>query len=648
MSADARRRVLGALWAWAWRTGVACGTIELLSRALGSENGILSGGGGQSVVIVMAVLVAVAVMGTADAPLRASGLAVERRKLLPRLAGGLLLGIASAGVVLAVLASRGAITGRPRIDLRVVEDLLGAVGGALLIGGAVAFLISGWLYGVLAEAMRARGTIIATAVIGPVLFLLSAPGEIAPDAAWRRGITFALVCAVLGVLRAKSGSIVVSGGVAVGWLIALRLTRKVSGVEMDVDVLAHPVIWIGLGIILLFALVLPGRAEQPESSREVEWFRKSQPLSHLGLFAPIDVWLRIMFRAKTHVGAAYWPRMIGTLAIALINGVLTLPERLATPLLLRNWRPSDPVVIVGVHRSGTTHLQNLLALDPRFACSRTRHVLDPFGFWLSGRIVGPLLNLVLPLQRPMDAVRFSWNTPNEDEYAIANSEHVSPDWGVRFPKEAERYKAYVLPEGFSEAERERWKRRFSWFLGKLTRFNGRVPLVKNPYHTGRASMILEAFPGARFVHIHRDPYDVYRSNLHLANTAHVLFQFQDDDPEQFAERFLAMYASMEDRFYSDAASMSDHQWADVAYEDLDADPVATLRAIYERLQFEWRDEDEQRASAYISSLGTYRKNRHRVVEPALAERIEKAIGHLRVLWNRPLSAPASGRSSSER
>lgn len=41
-------------------------------------------------------------------------------------------------------------------------------------------------------------------------------------------------------------------------------------------------------------------------------------------------------------------------------------------------------------------------------------------------------------------------------------------------------------------------------------------LIKSPVHTGRVKTLLSIFPDAQFIYIHRNPYEVFQSALHLA------------------------------------------------------------------------------------------------------------------------------------
>jgi len=106
-----------------------------------------------------------------------------------------------------------------------------------------------------------------------------------------------------------------------------------------------------------------------------------------------------------------------------------------------------------------------------------------------------------------------------------------------FPRESVYYDRYLVAEGFDADEKIAWQAKLMLFLRKLCAFSGARPLLKNPCHTGRVEMLLDLFPGAKFVHIYRNPYTVYLSNANSAREGLCMFQFQDLVPCFKAEEF---------------------------------------------------------------------------------------------------------------
>src|SRR4030095_10766430 len=77
----------------------------------------------------------------------------------------------------------------------------------------------------------------------------------------------------------------------------------------------------------------------------------------------------------------------------------------------------------------------------------------------------------------------------------------------------EQFKKYVLFENIPDGEAEAWKQSFIFLLKKISIANQRKQLVlKSPPNTARLKLLLSIFPDAKFVFIHRNPYEVYSSN----------------------------------------------------------------------------------------------------------------------------------------
>ena len=76
-------------------------------------------------------------------------------------------------------------------------------------------------------------------------------------------------------------------------------------------------------------------------------------------------------------------------------------------------------------------------------------------------------------------------------------------------------------------------------------------LLKSPANTGRVKEILELYPDACFIHIHRDPYAVYQSNEKLYEKILPLLGFQKTDNESIKNYILYSYEKMYKKFLTD-------------------------------------------------------------------------------------------------
>jgi hypothetical protein len=220
------------------------------------------------------------------------------------------------------------------------------------------------------------------------------------------------------------------------------------------------------------------------------------------------------------------PAVAIALAAALLRLPFTLGERAFIAQAIRRAPPvSPPLFIVGHMRSGTTHLHNLLAASGQFGTVPPVLAGLPWEAWGLARLLRPFIDEYLPSRRFMDAVRIESGSPTEDEIALANMLPISYYHAIYFPRHfAQTYRAALLLEGCRRADVRRSERVLLHYLQKMAlRDRSRPLLVKNPAYTARIGRIRELWPGARFIHIYRNPYAVFESTRRaLATVLHEL------------------------------------------------------------------------------------------------------------------------------
>ena len=462
-------------------------------------------------------------------------------------------------------------------------------------------------------------------------------------------VSLFLVSVLLGILRFQTGNIVLGTSVLAGAIAVRRFTRKSDLLGYDhasdwygafstgQDLRQGYMFWCLLIPFIVIALVLLRRwGEPPPATNQAGLstsFKRLFPFSNLMALAPLDLWFAALVDARFRVEIKYLPRLFWILTISSFNTLLTLPERLLGPLVLRH-RVPDPVFIVGLHRSGTTYLHNLLALDPRFCTPRNYQIVNPFGALFSGWLLFPFLGMFLTVKRPMDGMRFNVFSPQEEEFAIAGMTRCSPYWGFNFPRRFASYEQHVFLADETSGNRERWVNAFLLFLKKITFLSRKTPLLKSPYNTARVKLLSGLFPQAKFVHIHRHPYDVFRSNRHFAREGIVAFQVQDPDPQEgYETRFLENQKRQLQAYYRESAELPEQNRVEVKFENLEADPIEEVRRFYGQLGWEMSTEFEIRLKKYIGTIHDYRKNQFVSLSPLEQSQIDFHMGEFARRWD---------------
>jgi len=339
-----------------------------------------------------------------------------------------------------------------------------------------------------------------------------------------------------------------------------------------------------------------------------------------------------------------WPRLAVFFTSAVARMPLSLAERAWTALHADPLEDMPaPVFILGHWRSGTTHLYNLMSRDPRFAWPDPIATGLPWNFVLLGQALRPLLERALPESRLIDNVEVNPDSPQENEIALASMETDSYYHALYFPESlAALFERGAFPDEAGVAPELRGARasRLKHYCRKLLlKGSGDTLLFKNPIHTGQVAWLRSLWPNARFVHIHRNPYVVFESTRNFYRKLLPAYALQPYDAEAADPVILGAYPRMLKRLYADTADLPESQFIEIAYADLDRQPMQCLEQIYARLDIGEFTEVAARVEDYLKSIRGYKKNPHRFSAETL-DTIDAAWGEWLQRWEykRPASS----------
>ena len=319
-------------------------------------------------------------------------------------------------------------------------------------------------------------------------------------------------------------------------------------------------------------------------------------------------WLQLLRDNRFAVDLRYLPRAVSITGFSLLNSCFAWLEKARYASKLDQVVVEPPLFILGHWRSGTTLLFNLLALDERVASPTLFEVLFPHTFLVTEPILSRLLAPLMPPTRPSERRRFRFDTPHEEEFAICLMSLCSSHLSMAFPRREEYYERYNTLREVSPAELRAWQTALVTFLKKLTLKYGRRLVLKSPAHTGRIRILLEMFPQAKFVHIHRNPYEVFQSARWTMTRSSRWQRLQRRDCESFDERTLRQYQEIYEAFFAQRGLIPSGQYHEVAFEDLERDPVGEMGKLYQRLCLGGFEAVEPALSRHAQSLAGYRKN----------------------------------------
>lgn len=308
---------------------------------------------------------------------------------------------------------------------------------------------------------------------------------------------------------------------------------------------------------------------------------------------------------------------------------------------------TPPLFIIGLWRSGTTLLHELLCLDPRHIYPNTYECFSPGHFLLTERFFKSLLDRVMPATRPQDNMAISMDTPQEDEFALCGLGAPSPYADIAFPNRWKADSPAFSLEHLSAAEQERWEILFYRFLQKITfARRGRI-IAKSPTHTYRIKVLMKLFPDAKFVHIVRNPYAVYASTVHLWQSMTSRFALQSTDYAGIHEYLLEMYMRGHKAVEQAKHFIPSGQFYELRYEDLVDDPLSSMRRLYAELDL---DDFESRSlpglKKYLAAHSFYKTNKH-ALSPETTQTINRRCKDIFSAYGYPLLSTAYSSQSFE-
>lgn len=336
-------------------------------------------------------------------------------------------------------------------------------------------------------------------------------------------------------------------------------------------------------------------------------------------------WLKILRENHYSIDFRYIHRVLFLSVISIHNSLMGLVEKLVFGSRIKKVKMNEsPLFILGHWRSGTTHLHNLISQDSeQFAYPNTYQVVNPFTFLMTESFFSKWFSWLLPDTRPMDNMEMKFQSPQEDEIALCLMSLKSPYLGVSFPRNAKNYQRFLSLQEVSDDELISWKSSLKQFIKKVTYRVGesRSLVIKSPTHTARIRHLLDVFPKARFVHIHRDPYSVFRSTQHYFDTAAWYIYLQKPDLESLDDQIIERYRDLYTAYEQDIDLIPEGQFYELSYKDLVTNPMEELEAMYADLQLNNFDRAKVKFENYLSQQKSYQRNNFDDLSVELKERI---------------------------
>lgn len=340
------------------------------------------------------------------------------------------------------------------------------------------------------------------------------------------------------------------------------------------------------------------------------------------------------------------PKRIKNIAPWLIKTIVFEPLRWVELILynkkIRQHRiEKHPVFILGFYRSGTSYLHQIMTKDDRLGYHSNFQMVAPEIMLCSEKVLLPLFEWICRTFKLYDAVHrtpLSFRFPGEEDATMTT--YVSrrgAQLGYFFPKKMrEWFQKYVLFEGIPEEEKEAWKQEFVFLLKKISIANGGKQLVlKSPPHTARIQLLLSLFPNAKFIFIHRNPYEVYISNKRFWNVVQRVYSLGGSRSVDLHSIILDTYSKMMERYLQEKDLIPEGQLVEIPYEDFVQAPFESMQKIYQTIRLNDFIYCEKAIHAFVGQQKDFVRLEHQLPEDeqkTVSEKLEPFIRQ----WNYPL------------
>jgi hypothetical protein len=260
-----------------------------------------------------------------------------------------------------------------------------------------------------------------------------------------------------------------------------------------------------------------------------------------------------------------------------------------------------PVIVVGLPRSGTTHLVNLLAADTRFRSMPLWEGYEPVpnprepaevdgvdprwkrcsDSWQAMQATAPFVAAMHPMEPDHVHEEIELQLPDFSSYNL--------EWVARAPRWRDHYLAHDQTPHYAYMKtvlqilqwvrpRERW-------------------VLKSPQHLEQLGPLLATFPDATIVVTHRDPVAVVQSTITMlcygARTT-----YRSTRPVWYRDYWVDRIGRLLDASLRDRQLLPADRTVDVLFHEYMADEIGTLERVYERAGIELTERARAEITAY--------------------------------------------------
>lgn len=263
-----------------------------------------------------------------------------------------------------------------------------------------------------------------------------------------------------------------------------------------------------------------------------------------------------------------------------------------------------PLFVLGLPRTGTTILYELLAQDPAHRAPATWEVAQPIppaqrdSFYTDARIaeVEKSVSKMELLAPGFQAIHAMGAELPQECVTLLAPHFISDQFGVSFY--IPEYRHWTLSQDMTAAYQ--WHQQFLQHL--QVDYSEQRWVLKTPPHLAYLDTLIKQYPDAAIVQTHRAPMEVLGSISSLSCTLHSAFS-DDIDPVAIAQAETEYFSEMLRLGMEQRAAMPDEgsRVFDIQFDDIISDPIQVIENLYRHFDFDFSDTVREAMQGYLDN-----------------------------------------------
>jgi acyl transferase domain-containing protein/thioesterase domain-containing protein/acyl carrier protein len=280
------------------------------------------------------------------------------------------------------------------------------------------------------------------------------------------------------------------------------------------------------------------------------------------------------------------------------------PDILNTPI-------QQPLFILGLPRTGSTYLHNLLCQDPSVR-------------WLS------LWEAYTPYPSPHPNTYDSDPRIKQTQETFKNYEFFTPESTAMHKYDACAPEECVwllqnefacmsfsfltqIPSYTAWLKEQDMKPVYQYYRASLQLLDWKFAsdrwVLKNPFHLGDLEALKAVFPDARFIQTHRSPARVVASYCRLIKNLRPVYSDRLD-PKAIGQEILDILARQVEQGMQARQTIDSSNICDVSFSTLVNNPIDTVKQIYQHFDYQFSSEMKQNLQQYIHENPRYKHGKY--------------------------------------